>query len=62
MVAQNVKSALTMADEAIALESGRVVVLRKAVGELLNAPNIERLFLGGGHAPATAPVPACAAQ
>ena len=62
MVAQNVKSASTMADEAIALESGRVVVLHKAVGELLNAPNIESLFLGGGHAPAIAPVPACAAQ
>ena len=54
MVEQNVKSALKMADEAIALESGRLV-LHKAADELLNDPNIERLFLGGGHqaAPAT---------
>ena len=57
MVEQNVKSALTLADEAIALESGRVV-LHKAANELLNDPNIERLFLGGGHAPAAATVPA----
>ena len=56
MVEQNVKSALKMADEAIALESGRVV-LHKAADELLNDPNIERLFLGGGHAPAAAPAP-----
>jgi branched-chain amino acid transport system ATP-binding protein len=51
MVEQNVKSALKMADEAIALESGRLV-LHKAADELLNDPNIERLFLGGAHAPA----------
>ena len=57
MVEQNVRSALKLADEAIALESGRVV-LHKAANELLNDPNIERLFLGGGHAPAAAPVPA----
>ena len=49
MVEQNVKSALKMADEAIALESGRLV-LHKAADELLNDPNIERLFLGGAHA------------
>jgi len=55
MVEQNVKSALKMADEAIALESGRQV-LHKDADELLNDPNIERLFLGGAHtmaAPAT---------
>ena len=46
MVEQNVKSALKMADEAIALESGRLVLHRKA-DELLADPNIERLFLGG---------------
>jgi branched-chain amino acid transport system ATP-binding protein len=46
MVEQNVKSALKMADEAIALESGRLV-LHKAASELLADPNIERLFLGG---------------
>jgi branched-chain amino acid transport system ATP-binding protein len=51
MVEQNVKSALKMADEAIALESGRLV-LHKRADELLNDPNIERLFLGGAHAPA----------
>jgi branched-chain amino acid transport system ATP-binding protein len=53
MVEQNVKSALKMADEAIALESGRLV-LHKPADELLNDPHIERLFLGGAHAaPAT---------
>ena len=50
-VEQNVKSALKMADEAIALESGRLV-LHKRADELLNDPNIERLFLGGAHAAA----------
>ena len=55
MVEQNVKSALKMADEAIALESGRLVLHRQA-DDLLHDPNIERLFLGGAHAvPATAP-------
>ena len=54
MVEQNVKSALKMADEAIALESGRLV-LHKPADELLNDPHIERLFLGGAHA---APTPA----
>jgi branched-chain amino acid transport system ATP-binding protein len=54
MVEQNVKSALKMADDAIALESGRLV-LHKRADELLADPNIERLFLGGAHqaAPAT---------
>ena len=51
MVEQNVKSALKMADEAIALESGRLVLHRPA-DELLNDPDIERLFLGGAHAAA----------
>ena len=51
MVEQNVKSALKMADEAIALESGRLV-LHKQADELLNDPHIERLFLGGAHAAA----------
>ena len=54
MVEQNVKSALKMADEAIALESGRLVMHRKA-DELLADPNIERLFLGGAHQAATPP-------
>lgn len=48
MVEQNVKSALKMADDAIALESGRLV-LHKPADELLADPNIERLFLGGAH-------------
>ena len=52
MVEQNVKSALKMADEAIALESGRQL-LHKPAGELLADPHIERLFLGGVAAPAT---------
>jgi branched-chain amino acid transport system ATP-binding protein len=54
MVEQNVKSALKMADEAIALESGRLV-LHKRADELLNDPHIERLFLGGAHAATAAP-------
>jgi branched-chain amino acid transport system ATP-binding protein len=48
MVEQNVKSALKISDEAIALESGRRV-LQKPASELLADPNIERLFLGGAH-------------
>ncbi len=52
MVEQNVKSALKVSDEAIALESGRLV-LQKPASELLADPNIERLFLGGAHASAT---------
>ena len=46
MVEQNVKSALKISDDAIALESGRMV-LHKPAGELLADPHIERLFLGG---------------
>ena len=49
MVEQNVKSALKVSDEAIALEAGRLV-LQKPASELLADPNIERLFLGGAHA------------
>ncbi len=57
MVEQNVKSALKVSDEAIALESGRRV-LHKPADELLNDPHIERLFLGGAHsAAATAAAP-----
>ena len=41
-------SALKISDDAIALESGRLV-LHKPASELLADPNIERLFLGGGH-------------
>ena len=48
MVEQNVKSALKISDDAIALESGQLVLHKKA-SELLADPNIERLFLGGGH-------------
>jgi branched-chain amino acid transport system ATP-binding protein len=54
MVEQNVKSALTISNEAIALESGRLV-LQKPASELLADPNIERLFLGGAHGAAAAP-------
>jgi branched-chain amino acid transport system ATP-binding protein len=54
MVEQNVKSALKASDDAIALESGRLVLHRPA-DELLRDPHIERLFLGGAHA---APAPA----
>lgn len=53
IVEQNVKSALRIADDAIALESGRLV-LNKPAGELLADPHIERLFLGGGQPAAEA--------
>jgi len=49
MVEQNVKSALKASDDAIALESGRLV-LHKPADELLRDPHIERLFLGGAPA------------
>jgi branched-chain amino acid transport system ATP-binding protein len=53
MVEQNVKSALGISDDAVALESGRCVLHRKA-SELLAEPDIERLFLGGHVASAEA--------
>ena len=53
MVEQNVKSALQYSDEAIGLESGRLV-LHKAAADILADPNMERLFLGGAH-PAMTP-------
>lgn len=53
MVEQNVKSALHISDEAIALESGRLV-LQKPASDLLADPHIERLFLGGAHTGAAA--------
>jgi branched-chain amino acid transport system ATP-binding protein len=52
MVEQNVKSALKISDDAVALESGRCV-LHKPASELLADPNIERLFLGGHVASTT---------
>ena len=54
MVEQNVKSALKMADEAIALESGRLVLHERAE-DLLDDPHLERLFLGGAHAAPSTP-------
>jgi branched-chain amino acid transport system ATP-binding protein len=53
MVEQNVKSALKVSDDAIALESGRLVLHKKAA-EVLADPQMERLFLGGVHTSATA--------
>jgi branched-chain amino acid transport system ATP-binding protein len=53
MVEQNVKSALAYSDDAIALESGRLV-LHKPASDILSDPNMERLFLGGAHATAPA--------
>jgi branched-chain amino acid transport system ATP-binding protein len=49
MVEQNVKSALKYSHDAIALESGRLV-LHKPASEMLTDPQMERLFLGGAHA------------
>jgi branched-chain amino acid transport system ATP-binding protein len=45
IVEQNVRSALRMADDAIALEAGRQILHRPAA-ELLGDPDLERLFLG----------------
>jgi len=48
MVEQNVKSALKYSDDAIALESGRLV-LHMPAAEILADPQMDRLFLGGAH-------------
>ncbi|MEY4644905.1 MAG: hypothetical protein RLZZ596_1736 [Pseudomonadota bacterium] len=53
MVEQNVKRALEYSDEAIALESGRLV-LHKPAHDILNDPHMERLFLGGVHSASAA--------
>ncbi len=55
MVEQNVKSALKYSDDAIALESGRLV-LHKSAAEILADPHMERLFLGGAHTTSAATV------
>jgi branched-chain amino acid transport system ATP-binding protein len=49
MVEQNVRSALTVADRALVLETGRLALDRPA-SEPLKDPDLNRLFLGG-HAP-----------
>jgi branched-chain amino acid transport system ATP-binding protein len=49
MVEQNVRSALTVSDRALVLETGRLALDRPA-SELLQDPDLNRLFLGG-HAP-----------
>ena len=54
MVEQNVKSALKYSDDAIALESGRLV-LHKPAADILADPHMERLFLGGAHTTSAAP-------
>jgi branched-chain amino acid transport system ATP-binding protein len=46
MVEQNVRSALAVSDRAIALDGGRVALERPAA-ELLQDPDLNRLFLGG---------------
>jgi len=55
MVEQNVKSALTYSDDAIALESGRLV-LHQPAAQILADPHMERLFLGGAHVAASPPI------
>jgi branched-chain amino acid transport system ATP-binding protein len=57
MVEQNVKSALKYSDNAIALESGRLV-LYKSAAEILADPQMERLFLGGAHTTSVTATPA----
>ena len=49
MVEQNVRSALKYADRTLVLEMGRLALDRPA-GELLEDPNLNRLFLGGAAA------------
>ena len=49
MVEQNVRSALKFADRALVLEMGRLALDRHA-SELLEDPNLNRLFLGGSVA------------
>jgi len=46
MVEQNVRTALKYSDRALALEMG-ALALDKPAAELLNDPNLNRLFLGG---------------
>ena len=46
MVEQNVKSALNFADRALVLEMGRLALERPAA-QLLQEPDLHRLFLGG---------------
>ena len=46
MVEQNVRTALKYSDRALALEMGSLA-LDKPAAELLNDPNLNRLFLGG---------------
>jgi len=54
MVEQNVRSGLKISDRAIALDMGRMDIDRPAA-ELLQDPDLNRLFLGGGaHAKARA--------
>ncbi|MDH4050183.1 MAG: ATP-binding cassette domain-containing protein, partial [Rubrivivax sp.] len=50
MVEQNVKAALKVSDDAMALESGRLV-LHKPAAEILADPNMDRLFLGAAPTP-----------
>jgi branched-chain amino acid transport system ATP-binding protein len=52
MVEQNVRTALKYANRALVLEMGRLALDRPA-SELLQDPNLNRLFLGG-HAPTVA--------
>jgi len=52
IVEQNVRTALKYSDRALVLEMGRLALDRPAA-ELLDDPNLNRLFLGG-HAPGAA--------
>jgi branched-chain amino acid transport system ATP-binding protein len=55
MVEQNVKSALNYSDDAIAFESGRLV-LHQPAAQILADPHMERLFLGGALVAASPPI------
>jgi branched-chain amino acid transport system ATP-binding protein len=60
MVEQNVRTALKYADRALVLEMGRLALDRPA-GELLDDPDLNRLFLGGHASARTATMPEHAA-
>jgi branched-chain amino acid transport system ATP-binding protein len=60
IVEQNVRTALKYADRALVLEMGRLALDRPA-GQLLDDPNLNRLFLGG-HAPGSERIDAAATQ
>jgi branched-chain amino acid transport system ATP-binding protein len=48
LVEQNAKASLKLADRGYILETGRIVLEDKAEN-LLNNPNVQKAYIGGGH-------------